>query len=695
MGDDYMGDDMGDDYMGDDMDNDDMGDEPMEEVPVYDVPADTLYDSDGNAVPPGIYGVDEYMLEYGAAELVDGNYVPTDEEPYGLDPDTDITVLGAPIGFMYVGDMGDDYDGEPFIVPQASLHDASSGMTYNVYELTADDNITDEDGNVLTGLYAVDADTGEAHRAVVDGEGYALDHEIKVAEVRDINFSVYAYAGTEEFEAIREEYSIMDNVEGFDWDDLQKVRVKTKAYDHDTDDVSTKTQVKFIEAIGDYDNNWDYFQYENDGGYVSIEQYPDSQELVVYNAFEPNADSYNLKESAVSASDYFNIRDQLIENHGDVILSVVPEFESVEVNILANEDIVVTNAIGDILYTGWFHSDDEPREDGRLYWNVTMTTPSDGDDWILSVGGLNQAQETAEGSGEYQLVAGGENATFATEYFHRDDMAPEAWSEMLVDYQHLDLPDGALQDAVAVGFQNWAGGNDGDGQYTETMQVVRLAPQDYDDHDGGVDWDWDSNVRIEIRLESTTVKQGNDVYSVQMNDFELFDASDEDVDKFSSTVEASEVLVDQLNTFELKASANGNLYLVNISSQEIFAAVTDHETWYSLTDPESGDMLAWIWDESVDQSDDGNAHVGYGIAVDMETITPEELASLYSVFEPASDDYSVDDVGGMMLVHWKMSDADGNVLHDYYNVEHEDADGSVLGTVGYDVENDLYVTYNG
>ena len=58
-----MGDDgaMGDEY----------GDEPME-VPVYDVPADTLYDSDGNAVPPGIYGVDEYMLEYGAAELVDG-----------------------------------------------------------------------------------------------------------------------------------------------------------------------------------------------------------------------------------------------------------------------------------------------------------------------------------------------------------------------------------------------------------------------------------------------------------------------------------------------------------------------------------------------------------------------------------------------------------------------------------------------
>ena len=29
-------------------------------------------------------------------------------------------------------------------------------MTYSVYELTSDDNITDEDGNILTGLYAID-----------------------------------------------------------------------------------------------------------------------------------------------------------------------------------------------------------------------------------------------------------------------------------------------------------------------------------------------------------------------------------------------------------------------------------------------------------------------------------------------------------------------------------------------------------
>ena len=151
--------------------------------------------------------------------------------------------------------------------------------------LTSDDNITDEDGNVLTGLYAIDAETGEAHRAVADGDGYALDYEIRVAEVRDINFSVYAYAGTEEFEAIKEQYSIMDNVDGFNWDDLQKVRVKTEVDDHGTDDATVQTRVKFIEG-NEYGNNWDYFEYKNQDGFVTIEQYPDSQEIVVYTAFE-------------------------------------------------------------------------------------------------------------------------------------------------------------------------------------------------------------------------------------------------------------------------------------------------------------------------------------------------------------------------------------------------------------------------
>ena len=46
----------------------------------------------------------------------------------------------------------------------------------------------------------------------------------------------------------------MDNVDGFNWDDLQKVRVKTEVDDHGTDDATVQTRVKFIEG-NEYGNN--------------------------------------------------------------------------------------------------------------------------------------------------------------------------------------------------------------------------------------------------------------------------------------------------------------------------------------------------------------------------------------------------------------------------------------------------------
>ena len=105
--------------------------------------------------------------------------------------------------------------------------------------------------------------------------------------------------------------------------------------------------------------------------------------------------------------------------------------------------------------------------------------------------------------------------------------------------------------------------------------------------------------------------------------------------------------------------------------------------------------MAWFWDEASDQSEDGNAHVGYGIGIDMENISAEELESLNSAFPPASGNYSVDDIVYMRLVHWEKSDADGNVIHDWYHVQHFDENYDTLGQVGYDVENDLYITNEG
>ena len=169
-----------------------------------------------------------------------------------------------------------------------------------------------------------------------------------------------------------------------------------------------------------------------------------------------------------------------------------------------------------------------------------------------------------------------------------------------------------------------------------------------------------------------------------MNDFELSDASPEDIAKFNSTIEATEVLSEQIDSLSLKASAYGDLYLVDNEYQEILGQVTDNETYYVVEDVETGDFIAWFWDEASDQSEDGNAHVGYGIGIDMEGISVEELESLNSAFPPASENYSVDDIVHMRLVHWEKSDADGNVIHDWCHVQHFDESYDILGQVGYD-----------
>ena len=65
---------------------------------------------------------------------------------------------------------------------------------------------------------------------------------------------------------------------------------------------------------------------------------------------------------------------------------------------------------------------------------------------------------------------------------------------MLTEYQGFDVPEGTFQDAVAISIQKWAGDPDGDGDYNESMDVVRFAPYRMSEPDR-VDWDWDNNVR--------------------------------------------------------------------------------------------------------------------------------------------------------------------------------------------------------
>ena len=244
-------------------------------------------------------------------------------------------------------------------------------MTLSVYSIGAN-TLFHESGQALeAGLYAIDTEMGEAIAVVQEGDGYAIDHSyIFIEETRDIRFSKYVYAEdpdgnpNDDFEAVQEQYDIMDNVEGFDWGDVGKVRIQTVVRDHnDPDNINVEERVQFVEITDNY-HNWDYFRYENDGGYVTVEMGADEE--VVYTAFQASEDTFTLQELATSNSEYFNIRDQIIENHR-LIESEAPDLAGLEINVLPGDDIVATNAAGDIMYSGWFHSDDEPHSDGRMY----------------------------------------------------------------------------------------------------------------------------------------------------------------------------------------------------------------------------------------------------------------------------------------------------------------------------------------
>ena len=60
----------------------------------------------------------------------------------------------------------------------------------------------------------------------------------------------------------------MDNVEGFNWDNVLKIKEREEIWDfnEDPEDHSFETQVRFAENMGDGNSNWDYFELENEGG---------------------------------------------------------------------------------------------------------------------------------------------------------------------------------------------------------------------------------------------------------------------------------------------------------------------------------------------------------------------------------------------------------------------------------------------
>ena len=53
-------------------------------------------------------------------------------------------------------------------------------------------------------------------------------------------------------------------------------------------------------------------------------------------------------------------------------------------------------------------------------------------------------------------------------------------------------------------------------------------------------------------------------------------------------------------------------------------------------EPETDDFVAWLWNESAEESDDGNSHTGYGISQSIEDLSPEDATDLIEDFPPTS-----------------------------------------------------------
>ena len=95
-------------------------------------------------------------------------------------------------------------------------------------------------------------------------------------------------------------------------------------------------------------------------------------------------------------------------------------------------------------------------------------------------------------------------------------------------------------------------------------------------------------------------------------------------------------------------------------------------------EPETDDFVAWLWNESAEESDDGNSHTGYGISQSMDDLSPEDATGLIEGFPPTSDNYSSEDIVDVRFVHWVKKDADGTVLSDWYHVQHFDQNTTFL-----------------
>jgi hypothetical protein len=238
---------------------------------------------------------------------------------------------------------------------------------------------------------------------------------------------------------------------------------------------------------------------------------------------------------------------------------------------------------------------------------------------------------------------------------------------------------------------------EGDGDYAGGFHEVRFAEADAGRWDG-IDWDWESNVRIREEGFGYEIFDGGDNRIASGADVTGITFVDPDADvlaKFNATVADTSVMVDFMTQHSLKAASDDSSAMVIQSNtgSEIMASVTDFGDYYGIRDIETNDWLGWI---SSYDGDDGNTHIGFGFDLfDLAGDMPDAQKTLITDFlegtlGPSSEDYSVADIADYRLVVKKVKDGD-TVTETYAYAQHLNANGGTLGSTGVDVTNSKFI----
>ena len=201
-----------------------------------------------------------------------------------------------------------------------------------------------------------------------------------------------------------------------------KERDEIRNYDEGADNYRYESDVTFIEDLGDGNSSWDYYQLRDRGGLITVEDR--STDEIVYTTFIAPEDAETLQQRV--GPNYDAIATQIDANHDSFLTNY--NAEGVTIYILQGNDVVAVDENGQVLADGWWHSSG-PHNNGQLRWDITLRDPETGER-LSHFGGQNELLDEAS----QHLDIDGPNSTRVGDFYYKEDMAPEAWAELMSNY---------------------------------------------------------------------------------------------------------------------------------------------------------------------------------------------------------------------------------------------------------------------